>query len=132
RGRPNWGGAGKRTPVIYAALGSANSLAFANTALRRPDPAHPEPAYDTERINALFLPFHLELTDRNGVRRNEAAMALVALDNLFPPGDDRSHVQVLADYGETYLANFNDIQSTHEVITSNVKHESETEPSSVE
>ncbi|MBW8833325.1 MAG: hypothetical protein JF606_28905, partial [Burkholderiales bacterium] len=46
RGRPNWGGAGKRTPVIYAALGSANSLAFANTALRRPDPAHPEPAYD--------------------------------------------------------------------------------------
>jgi len=33
-------------------------------------------------------------------------VALVALDNLFPPGDDRPHAQVLADYGDTYLANF--------------------------
>jgi len=108
RGRPNWGGAGKTTPVTYAGLGCTNSLAFANTALRRPDPAHPEPAYDKERINALFLPFHLELTDRKGVLRNEAAVALVALDNLFPAGDNRPHAQVLADYGDNYLANFSD------------------------
>jgi len=106
RGRPNWGGAGKRTPVTYAGLGSANSMAFANTALRRPDPDHPEPAYDYDRLNALFLPFDLELTDKDGVRRNEVAMALVALDNLFLPGDDRPHAQVLADYGPGYLINF--------------------------
>ena len=106
RGRPNWGGAGKRTQVTYAGLGSTNSIAFANTALRRPDPAHPEAAYDKERINALFLPFDLELTDKKGERRNEVALALVALDNLFPQGDDRPHAQVLADYGNDYLANF--------------------------
>ncbi|HET9641840.1 MAG TPA: hypothetical protein VFP68_00420 [Burkholderiaceae bacterium] len=106
RGRPNWGGARKRTQVTYAGLGSANSIAFANTALRRPDPDHPEPAYDYDRLNALFLPFDLELTDKDGVRRNEVAMALVALDNLFPQGDDRSHAQVLTDYGPGYLVNF--------------------------
>jgi len=33
-------------------------------------------------------------------------LALVALDNLFPEGDDRPHVQVLADYGPGYLTNF--------------------------
>jgi hypothetical protein len=81
-------------------------MAFANTALRRPDPDHPEPAYDYERLNALFLPFDLELIDKDGVRRSEVAVALVALDNLFPPNDDRPHAQVLADYGPGYLVNF--------------------------
>lgn len=34
------------------------------------------------------------------------AVALVALDKLFPEGDDRSQAQVLADYGDAYLVNF--------------------------
>lgn len=106
-GRTNWSStAGKRTQVTFAGLGSANSMAFANTALRRPDPDHPEPAFDRERINALFMPFDLKLIDKNGKRRNEVAVALVALDNLFPEGDDRPRAQVLADYGDAYLANF--------------------------
>ncbi|MDR7149975.1 hypothetical protein J2W49_001930 [Hydrogenophaga palleronii] len=123
RGRTNWSGPSKRTEITFAGLGSANSMAFANTALRRPDPEHPEPAYDKERINALFLPFDLALTDKDGKHRNEVAVALVALDNLFPAGDDRPHAQVLADYGDAYLANFSkpapapesDLDDTYEV-----------------
>jgi hypothetical protein len=57
-------------------------------------------------VNAFFLPFDLELTDKDGVVRNEAVFALVALDNLFPEGDDKSEVQVFADYGTAYLNNF--------------------------
>jgi hypothetical protein len=106
RGRTDWGRAGRRTQVTYSGLGFANSMAFANTALRRPDPDHPEPAYDKERINAIFLPFDVDLTDKSGTRRNEVVAALVALDNLFPEGDDRPYAQVLADYGDGYLANF--------------------------
>ena len=92
--------------VTYTGLGAANSVAYANTALCRPTPDNPEPAYDRERLNAFFLPFHLELTDKDGVRRNEAAIALVALDNLFAAGNDSREAQVFADYGNGYLENF--------------------------
>jgi hypothetical protein len=113
RGSTHWSRSRKRTPVTYSALGFANSLAFANTALRRPDPDHPSPAYDHERINALFVPFDVVLTDKRGQPRKETVVALAALDNLFPEVDDRPHAQVLADYGDAYLANFSAPARSH-------------------
>jgi len=106
RGRTRWSNSSRETMVTYTGLGAANSVAYANTALCRPTPDNPEPAYDRERLNAFFLPFHLELTDKDGVRRNEAAIALVALDNLFAAGNDSREAQVFADYGNGYLENF--------------------------
>jgi hypothetical protein len=113
RGRTDWSGSRRPTPVTYSALGFANSMAFANTALRRPDPDNPSPAYDQERINTLFVPFDVVLTDKRGQPRKETVVALAALDNLFPEGDDRPHAQVLADYGDAYLSNFSAPAQSH-------------------
>ncbi|HET9645970.1 MAG TPA: hypothetical protein VFP68_22050, partial [Burkholderiaceae bacterium] len=101
-----WSKGTRRTRVTFAGLGAANSVVFANTALRAPDPADPIPAYDRSRLNAIYLPFDLQLTDKSGRMQSEVAVALLALDNLFPEGDGRQELQVYADYGDAYLVNF--------------------------
>jgi hypothetical protein len=81
--------------VTYSPLGGANSMAFANTAL---DPDSIEPAYDEKRLNTTFIPFNVQMTDREGVARKEAVLAMVAFDNL--------QEQILVDYGDAYLKQF--------------------------
>ena len=88
-------------PAVVAALGAANSTAFANTALSfkgdRPD-------YDHERLNAIFLPFRAQMTDNAGQAHDQSFMALVALDNLYGSGNPSREVRV--DYGDAYLQQF--------------------------
>jgi hypothetical protein len=98
---------GKRR-VMYSALGAANSVAFANTALL-PDAG--KPAFDRQRLNALFIEFEVALTDRENRPRRENVVALVALDNLFK--GDEPEAQVLVDYGETFLAQFRQPEADH-------------------
>ncbi|MCH4561296.1 Ulp1 family isopeptidase [Mesorhizobium jarvisii] len=78
-------------------LGGANSMAFANTALKA---GMTEPAYDFDRINAIFFPFHVDMADREGRSKKEAVMAVVALDNVRPGGEIR------VDYSDGYLGQF--------------------------
>ncbi|KQV91585.1 hypothetical protein [Rhizobacter sp. Root1221] len=91
---------GKRL-MMYSALGAANSVAFANTALL-PDAG--EPAFDRRRLNAMFVEFDASLTGSAGRAHRERLLALVALDNLFD--GDQPEAQVLVDYGDNFLANF--------------------------
>lgn len=81
--------------VTFSPLGGANSMAFANTAL---DAHSEQPAYDENRLNTTFIPFSVDMTDREGQFRKEAVLALVAFDNL--------QDQVLIDYGDAYLNQF--------------------------
>lgn len=87
--------------VVWSAEGCANSLAFANTALL---PGTTRPAYDHQRINTIFLPFDVRLTDKNGEQRWETVVAAAALDNLYGHGD--AQAQVLIDYGDAFLEQF--------------------------
>lgn len=81
--------------VTLSPLGGANAMAFANTAL---DPADDVPAYDHRRLNATFMPFTVNMQDRVGRPRTETVMAIVAFDNI--------HGQILVDYGDEYLQQF--------------------------
>ncbi|SUA93217.1 hypothetical protein [Pandoraea pulmonicola] len=85
---------------VLAGLGATNSVAFANTALL----PGPEPAYDHQRLNAVFIPFDVSMIDRDGGNCREAVIALVALDNLYSATNPAREVRV--DYGEAYLAQF--------------------------
>ncbi|HET9645305.1 MAG TPA: hypothetical protein VFP68_18565, partial [Burkholderiaceae bacterium] len=87
--------------VTYSGKAATNSLAFANTALK-PDAG--EPAYDTDRINAIFIDFSVGLFDNQGKPSRESLVAMVALDNLFD--DSRDEAQVLVDYGDAFLQHF--------------------------
>jgi hypothetical protein len=85
---------GKMT--VYSAEGCANDLAFANTALV---PDAPQPAYDKERLNAEFVPFELQLTDKAGKPARETVIAVVALDNAIDQ-------ELRIDYGPAFLQQF--------------------------
>ncbi|KAG0162681.1 hypothetical protein DFQ30_001508 [Apophysomyces sp. BC1015] len=82
--------------TVYSALGCANDLAFANTALCADTP---EPAYDRERLNAEFIPFEVKLTDRHGKPARETVVAMVALDNAIGK-------EIRVDYGDAFLRQF--------------------------
>ncbi|MBW8843347.1 MAG: hypothetical protein JF607_00030, partial [Burkholderiales bacterium] len=88
-------------PAVVAALGAANSTAFANTALRFDGD---RPCYDHERLNAIFLPFRAQMTDNAGEPHAQSFMALVALDNLYASSNPSREVRV--DYGDAYLEQF--------------------------
>ncbi|MBW8833124.1 MAG: hypothetical protein JF606_27830 [Burkholderiales bacterium] len=88
-------------PAVVAALGAANSTAFANTALRFDGD---RPCYDHERLNAIFLPFRAQMTDNAGEPRAQSFMALVALDNLYASSNPSREVRV--NYGDAYLEQF--------------------------
>jgi hypothetical protein len=92
--------------VAVSALGAANATAFANTAIKAGTEA---PEYDHARINAVFIPFDLSMTDKDGRRSAQTIMALVALDNLY--ASDNPDRQVRVDYGDKYLEQF--AQATH-------------------
>jgi hypothetical protein len=91
----------RRGPVTYSAKGAANSIAFANTALKA---GTSKPAYDTDRINSIFIDFSVGLVENKGRPTRESLIALVALDNLFD--GNQNEVQVLVDYGEPFLEHF--------------------------
>jgi hypothetical protein len=84
--------------VTMAAEGFATTAAFANTRL------HPGTTVGDRGpagINALFLPFHVQLTDRNGQLRWLGIMALAGLDNLYDTRHNPAGM-VIADYGPDY------------------------------
>ena len=87
--------------VVYSGEGATNAIAFANTALL---PGTDKPQYDHLRINTVFIPFHLQLTDASGQPANETVVAALALDNLFHPTNPNA--MVIADYGDAYLDQF--------------------------
>lgn len=91
----------KPKEVCMAALGAANSIPFANTAL---DPHAARPTYDHARINAEFVPFDLKIADRTGRLRNETVVALLALENLYVDSNPRRDVRV--SYGDKYMPHF--------------------------
>jgi hypothetical protein len=114
----------RRGRVTYSGVGATNSLAFANTALKADDE---DPAYDTDRINALFMDFSVGLSDNKGKPARESLVAMVALDNLFV--DNRVEAQVLVDYGPPFLENFKAKPQPGESSTpAAVKSEPEEEP----
>jgi len=79
-----------------SALGVANSMAFANTALQadRPD-------YDQSRINTLFIPFEVPMTDQRNQPVTVPVIALVGLDNLYD-AQTNPHRHVLVDYADDH------------------------------
>lgn len=85
--------------ITLSPLGHANSMAFANTSL---DPNAQNLAYAQDKINALFLPLNVTLTDKNGRPTRQPMTAVVALDNLFAYGE--SAAQVRLHYGDSYLS----------------------------
>ncbi|HET9646199.1 MAG TPA: hypothetical protein VFP68_23235, partial [Burkholderiaceae bacterium] len=110
-----------RGRVTYSGKGATNSLAFANTALK---PGAGEPAYDTGRINAIFIDFSVGLFDNQGKHSRESLVAMVALDNLFD--DKRDEVQVLVDYGDAFLEHFKaECAPEHSSTFAEVKEEQE-------
>lgn len=82
--------------TVHSAQGCANDLAFANTALQA---GAAQPTYDRERLNAEFIPFDLQLTDKAGRPARETVIAVVALDNAI------GH-ELRIDYGEAFLQQF--------------------------
>gem|GEM_PF-6380149 len=82
--------------TLYSALGCANDLAFANTALRA---SASQPSYDFERLNAEFVPFEVRLTDKQGRLRRETVVAMVALSNAIGK-------EIRVDYGDAFLDQF--------------------------
>lgn len=87
--------------VTVSALGATNHMALANTAL---DPDSPTPAYDLPRINAIFIPFNLRLTDKDGHEHPRTVMTMVGLDNLYASSNPRREIRV--DYEDAYLDQF--------------------------
>jgi hypothetical protein len=83
---------GKAEAFTLSPMGAANSMAFANTALKR------DMTYDDSRINAKFLPFIVNMQDKDGHIREEQVVAVIGLNNL--------RDQVLLDYGAHYLKQF--------------------------
>jgi hypothetical protein len=89
-------GRGTQT-VTMSAEGFATTVAFANTRL------HPGTSIRDRTvtgINALFLPFHVQVTDNTGQPRWLGIMALAGLDNLY--GEHNPSGMVIADYGDDY------------------------------
>ncbi|HET9641844.1 MAG TPA: hypothetical protein VFP68_00440 [Burkholderiaceae bacterium] len=110
-----------RRPVTYSGKGAANSVAFANTALKADGG---EAAYDTKRINAIFVDFSAGFSDRQGKPARESLVAMVALDNLFD--SDQDEAQVLVDYGDAFLQHFRgDSGHGESASTSTIKTEPE-------
>jgi len=87
--------------AVVAALGAANSTAFANTALKFDGD---RPCYDHERLNAIFLQFRAQMSDNAGQPHEQSFMALVALDNLYASSNPSREVRV--HYGDAYLEQF--------------------------
>ncbi len=85
--------------VGMAAEGYAGTVAFANT---RVVPGR-TPVRDRSitGINAMFVPFQVELTDPNGQPHRMSIMVLAGLDNLY--GQHNPSGMVIADYGDPYL-----------------------------
>ena len=76
----------------YSGAGAINNTGIANTATRAD-----LKDYDKSRINAVFLPFEIRLTDNRGMPRVESVSVLVGLDNL-EPGKP-----ILVNYGPIFL-----------------------------
>jgi hypothetical protein len=83
---------GRSGVTNYSGAGAVNNTGFANTATRSD-----LKDYDRDRINAVFLPFEIGLTDKDGKSRPKSVSVLVGLDNLEP---DR---QILVNYGPRFL-----------------------------
>jgi hypothetical protein len=93
RGRPD---------LVYSGMGMANSIAFANTALGPSGTGKPQ--YDGDRLNAVFMPFEVTITDPHGKEHHETVMAAVAFDNLLAPSNPKH--MVMCDYEENYIPIF--------------------------
>ncbi len=89
-----------RTVGTMAAEGFAGTVAFANTRVRDA-PGRAVRDLSVTGINALFVPFQVRLTDRDGGARTQSIMALAGLDNLY--GAHNRSGMVIADYGEDYV-----------------------------
>ncbi|MFF5072118.1 hypothetical protein ACFY2R_13180 [Micromonospora olivasterospora] len=86
----------RKGTIVMSAEGFANSIVFANTALK---PGTTE--IDRYRTNAVFLQFILRIPDnKNGIRRQEIKV-LFGLSNLFDLKIN-PHRIVIADYGPHY------------------------------
>ncbi|MGW5578517.1 hypothetical protein [Micromonospora chokoriensis] len=88
----------RRGLTVMSSDGAANYLSFANTALK-------DGKLDQERINAIFLQFVVSLTDKDGKRRPQSVIAMVALDNAFDVETNPNRI-VIVDYNEGYLQQF--------------------------
>jgi len=84
----------RRSQWRVSALGAANSMAYANTALKAD-----KPEYDDARINAMYIPFEVPMIDKDGRKIRLPVVALVGLDNLYD-AQSNPHRHVLAHYGE--------------------------------
>jgi hypothetical protein len=95
-------GGHREDEVIISAEGFGTTVAFANTRLLPgpPGPDGPLRDHGVTGINALFLTFHVRITDNTGTGRWQSIAALAGLDNLYPP-HNRSGM-VIADYGADY------------------------------
>ncbi|MEO3781603.1 hypothetical protein ABGB16_33510, partial [Micromonospora sp. B11E3] len=90
----------KRT-IAMSAEGAANSIAFANTALK---PGTREP--DIHRTNSVFLQFTVRIPDKNIKIRRQEILMLFGLNNLFDPIINPNRI-VIVDYGPSYFAGEN-------------------------
>ncbi|GAA2717256.1 hypothetical protein GCM10010429_40200 [Micromonospora olivasterospora] len=79
-----------------SAEGFANSIAFANTALK---PGTIEP--DIYRTNSVYLQFTVRVPDKNNRIRRQEIMFLFGMNNLFDLTIN-PHRIVIADYGPFY------------------------------
>jgi hypothetical protein len=77
-------------------LGAANSMVFANTALKADGRG-----YDEDRINTLYLPFNVPMTDKANKPVTVPVIALVGLPNLYD-AQANPHRHVLVDYGDDH------------------------------
>ncbi|MFF5074620.1 hypothetical protein ACFY2R_26315 [Micromonospora olivasterospora] len=111
----------KRT-IAMSAEGFANSIVFANTALK-PDTREP----DIYRTNSVYLQFTVRIPDNNNRIRRQEIMVLFGLNNLFNLVIN-PHRIVIADYGPHYYdkeENFPPINPTKPI-----KQEPDTAPPS--
>jgi hypothetical protein len=83
----------------YSADGSANSTAFANTALK-PFQSGQRPSYDEDRINAAFINYRVTMTDNQKRPHTEHIAALVGRENL------TAGEQILVNYGHKFPDQF--------------------------
>ncbi|WP_210405992.1 hypothetical protein [Micromonospora sp. MH33] len=86
---------GKRS-ITMSAEGFANSIAFANTALK---PGTREP--DIYRTNSVYLQFTVRIPDNDNRIRRQEIMMLFGMNNLFDLSIN-PHRIVIADYGPDY------------------------------
>jgi hypothetical protein len=91
----------RQTDYVVAPYGGGNDMQYANTAIRAPrSSTRPNFSYDTERLNASFMP--ALVTFRRGDQTLEMPVAAV----VGHPGMIRAGQEIRLDYGDAYLERF--------------------------